>query len=237
MMTRNDILNFLDIRKGRLHRSGYFMIALGLHGLTGLTEDILPHLNNIGALLSISIGILQFYVFAIIVARRLRDINLSGWFCVPIIMLYFGLGVVAAIHELNKENHFLDSTLMLNIILAVAIPWIAVTLSLLLIPPYKKGGKYAAHKEMTTRIIRTEIDGKKFTIENKWFNGLKLFQGNQLLAHHKGLFALNKKRPIITQKIIAGEAERLMEIFIYAPSLSTKIQVRIDGKRIAGDNF
>lgn len=89
---------------------------------------------------------------------------------------------------------------------------------------------------MPKKTIIGEFEGNKFVLENTWFSGAKLFHGNELVATNNGLFALNKNRALMSAKIMIGDVERLVEVFAYA-ILTVKLQIRVDGEKIAGDVF
>jgi hypothetical protein len=49
-------------------------------------------------------------------------------------------------------------------------------------------------------------------------------------------FAIKKNKALMSAKVMINGVERLVEVFPYA-ILTVKLQIRIDGKKIAGDEF
>ena len=89
---------------------------------------------------------------------------------------------------------------------------------------------------MPKKTIVGEFEGNRFIVENTWLSGAKLFHGEQLLAASNNMFAVNKSEPIMSATVVINEVERLVEVFAYA-LLTVKLQIKVDGTRIAGDQF
>ncbi len=89
---------------------------------------------------------------------------------------------------------------------------------------------------MPKKTVVGEFEGNKFVLENTWLSGAKLFHGGELVASNSELFALDKNKAIMSAKVMIGEVERLVEVFAYA-IFTVKLQIRIDGKKIAGDKL
>lgn len=84
--------------------------------------------------------------------------------------------------------------------------------------------------------VEGEFKGHKFLVVNSWFGGLKFYHNGNLLEHNKKLFATDKNRPVIAALIEVENIKRLIEVYVYAIT-SVKIQIRVDGEKIAGDKF
>lgn len=89
---------------------------------------------------------------------------------------------------------------------------------------------------MPKETVVGEFEGNEFVLENTWFSGAKLFHESELVASNNDLFSLNKNKSIMSAKIMIGEVERFVEVYAYA-MFTVKLQIRIDGKKIAGDDF
>jgi hypothetical protein len=89
---------------------------------------------------------------------------------------------------------------------------------------------------MPKKTIVGEFGGSRFIVENTWFSGAKLFHGHELIATNNNMIAIKKGQAVMSAKVIIGEVERLVEVFAYA-IFTVKLQIRIDGKIIAGDLF
>jgi hypothetical protein len=89
---------------------------------------------------------------------------------------------------------------------------------------------------MFTKILVAEIKGISFRVTNNWFGGMKIYQNNNLIAHNKRVFAFYKNEPVFSRIITIDETEKLVEIYAYA-IFRVKIQIKIDGVKIAGAAF
>lgn len=84
--------------------------------------------------------------------------------------------------------------------------------------------------------VEGEFKGHTFLVVNRWFGGLKLYHNQKLIEHNKQLRATDKNKPLISKKIVIESVTRLVEVYAYAIT-SVKIQIRIDGQKIAGDDL
>lgn len=84
--------------------------------------------------------------------------------------------------------------------------------------------------------VKGVFKGHTFLVVNRWFGGLKFYHNDRLIEHNKKLLALDKNKPFISETIIIEKIPRLVEVYAYAVT-SVKIQIRIDGRKIAGDDF
>jgi hypothetical protein len=84
--------------------------------------------------------------------------------------------------------------------------------------------------------LTAEFEGNHFRVVNSWFGGLKLYHEEELVVHNTDLFAVNKTKPLIQYRLIINEKERLLEVYGYAMA-KVKLQIKIDGEKIAGDDF
>ena len=89
---------------------------------------------------------------------------------------------------------------------------------------------------MPKKTIVGEFEGNRFSVENTWFSGAQLFQNGALIAASNDTFALKKSEPMMTAKVVIEGSERIVEVFAFA-LLTVKPQIRIDGKKIAGDEL
>lgn len=89
---------------------------------------------------------------------------------------------------------------------------------------------------MLTKKVLGEFENQKFEVVNTWFGGLKLFHNDELIEHNRDLVSVSKNKPIITKKIMIHNVEKTLEVFVYAV-YRVKIQIKIDGEKIAGDSF
>jgi hypothetical protein len=89
---------------------------------------------------------------------------------------------------------------------------------------------------MPKKTCAGEFDGTKIAVENTWFGGAKLFIDDGLVASNNNLFAVNKKEPIMSATTFICGQEKLVEAFVYA-MFFTKIMIKVDGQKIAGDVF
>lgn len=84
--------------------------------------------------------------------------------------------------------------------------------------------------------VKGDFKGHTFLVVNSWFGGLKFYHNDKLIEHNKKMLALDKNRPFISKTIVIEEIPRLVEVYAYAMS-SVKIQIRVDGQKIAGDDL
>ena len=142
---KNEIIEFLDIRKGRMHRFDYFIICLLLSGLSDLLDVLFSDPGTIEMVVLMPINGFQMYMFSVVTARRLRDINISGWFSIPVLLLHVAFIFIMKLQKLNKEEQIFDPALISNMFSVTVAPVIIVGLSLLFIPPQKKDNKYGPY--------------------------------------------------------------------------------------------
>jgi len=123
-ISKKSIIEFLDIRKGRLHRCDFliFLICIGI--LSDFVNFLDAHSDGLISFLLILPLSSIFYLNALIVVKRLRDINLSGWFYLPIALIYN--------IDLPASNSFYIVITILYLIF----------LCLLCIPPQDKNNRY-----------------------------------------------------------------------------------------------
>jgi len=89
---------------------------------------------------------------------------------------------------------------------------------------------------MPTTRLNGEFKGHQFQVINTWFGGLKFFHNDKLIEHNKNVLAIDKDTPLISKFIAIENTDRLVEIYVYA-ILRVKIQIKVDGIKIAGDDF
>lgn len=89
---------------------------------------------------------------------------------------------------------------------------------------------------MPTKKISATYLGHEFVVINSWFGGMKFFHNDELLEHHKGKFAVDKNKPVMSHFVSIDDVDRFVEVYVYA-ILSVKIQIRVDGEKIGGDQF
>ena len=89
---------------------------------------------------------------------------------------------------------------------------------------------------MPKKIVKGEFERNTFEVLNTWRDGLKLFHDGELLEHNKDKISVSKDIPIISKTITIDNRDRTLEVFVYAV-FKVKIQIRIDGEKIAGDKF
>ena len=152
---KTKILDFLNIQKGRIHRVEYFVIGSILKCLDDLQNFLFPDPSTITLLLLAPIGLLQIYVFCLITARRLRDINISGWFSLAVLLLYLIFITIVSIHGINKERHLFDPILIRDMTILFASPLIVIGLCLLFIPPQRKDNKYGPYTTKSFMNLQT----------------------------------------------------------------------------------
>ncbi|PKM18386.1 MAG: hypothetical protein CVV11_13790 [Gammaproteobacteria bacterium HGW-Gammaproteobacteria-15] len=89
---------------------------------------------------------------------------------------------------------------------------------------------------MPKKTVVGEYQGHKITVENTWFGGAKLFHNNDLVATNNDFFAVKKSVPLMSGKITINGVEHLIQVFGYA-LITVKLQIKINGKYLAGDRF
>lgn len=89
---------------------------------------------------------------------------------------------------------------------------------------------------MPKKTVVGEYKGSRIVVENTWFNGAKLFCNGKLVATNNDWFATKKDVPVMSADIFLDEEKHLVEIFAYA-IFTVKIQIKINGKYVAGDKF
>lgn len=89
---------------------------------------------------------------------------------------------------------------------------------------------------MLTKRVTGTFKGHTFLVVSRWLSGLKCYHNNQLIVRNKGLFAANKPKSFVEKSVIIEDVERVLEVYIYAVT-RVKIQIRVDGQKIAGDDF
>lgn len=89
---------------------------------------------------------------------------------------------------------------------------------------------------MPKKDVKGEFEGNTFEVLNTWKDGLKLFHNGDLIEHNQDKISISKSKPIISKTITIDNTDRIVEVFVYAV-FRVKIQIRIDGEKIAGDKF
>ena len=89
---------------------------------------------------------------------------------------------------------------------------------------------------MPKKTIVGEYEGHRFKVENTWLSGAKLFHDDKLIAVTNDELALDKNEPKMTAKVLINRFERVVEVY-FSAVFTVKIQIRVDGKKIAGDDF
>ena len=89
---------------------------------------------------------------------------------------------------------------------------------------------------MPKKEVKGEFEGNTFEVLNTWKDGLKLFRNGDLIEHNQDKISVSKNKPIISKTITIDNAGRIVEVFVYAV-FRVKIQIKIDGVKIAGDKF
>ena len=89
---------------------------------------------------------------------------------------------------------------------------------------------------MPKKTILAEYKGNKFTVENTWFSGAKLFHNGDLVASNNDIFAIRKDKPLMTTKVVIDGEERRVEVFAFA-IFTVKLKITVDGIKIAGNDF
>ena len=89
---------------------------------------------------------------------------------------------------------------------------------------------------MPKKQVMGEFEGHKFEVVNTWKGGLKLYHNGELIEHNQDKIAVSKSVPVISKLITIDKLDRTLEILVYAV-FRVKIQIKIDGKKIAGDKF
>jgi hypothetical protein len=89
---------------------------------------------------------------------------------------------------------------------------------------------------MPKKQVKGEYQGHTFEVLNTWRDGLKLFHNGELIEHNKDKISVSKNKPLISKTITIDNKERTLEVLVYAV-FRVKIQIRIDGEKIAGDKI
>jgi hypothetical protein len=89
---------------------------------------------------------------------------------------------------------------------------------------------------MPKKTIITHYQNNKITLENTWFHGAKLFFNDKLIAANNDFLALDKNKPIMSEKVNINGIDKTIEAFAYA-TLTVKLQIRVNGEIIGGELF
>ena len=89
---------------------------------------------------------------------------------------------------------------------------------------------------MPTKRIAGELEGHTLSVVNTWFGGMKFYHNENLIEHNKDKLAIDKNKAVISHSVTMNEVEKLVEVYVQA-IVRVKIQIKVDGVKIAGDDF
>lgn len=90
---------------------------------------------------------------------------------------------------------------------------------------------------MPTKVVSCNFAGREVAVENTWFHGAKLLVDGEIVATNNDWFALDKKTPMMTAHVdFRQQLNAKIEVFMLA-LIKVKIQIKINDKKIAGDDF
>ncbi len=89
---------------------------------------------------------------------------------------------------------------------------------------------------MPKKIIHAQLGGDRLRVENTWLFGAKLFLNDQLIASNRDLFALDKSRPLMSAEACVNGIESRIDVIMWA-IFTVKIQIRVNGDMLAGEEF
>ena len=89
---------------------------------------------------------------------------------------------------------------------------------------------------MPKKTITGTFADNSFSLENTWFSGAKLLHNGDVIANDNSLFALSKDKPMMSAKVMIDGSEATVEAFGFA-LITVKLQIRVNGTKIAGDDF
>ncbi len=89
---------------------------------------------------------------------------------------------------------------------------------------------------MPKKTVAGHYADETFVLENTWLGGAKLLHNDEVIATNNSLFSISKKKPLMSARVSVDGTERLVEAFGFA-MLTVKLQIRVDGNKIAGDEF
>lgn len=143
-MNKSEIFNLLDIRQGRMHRIDFLIFAVIAKFTGDIIETYIPD-HWVFIILNIIINAFLLYFLACITAKRLRDINISGWFS---LLMIFWNAIFLHLMRINLsliESGFLSKNLT-DFILYYVVASGLIALSLLfIIPPQKRNNRFGAY--------------------------------------------------------------------------------------------
>lgn len=99
------IKDLFKIHRGRINRLDYFLISFFTNALLSAGSILLVKFQEITGIpelitlvITLVLALIVTYVSFSIIAKRLRDIGLSGWFTIPFLLiagsLYYAVGAV-----------------------------------------------------------------------------------------------------------------------------------------------
>ncbi len=96
------------IKKGRIGRLDYFMISFCGNAFLRLVENLSEVLKIID--LSMFVAFPLLYLVACLMAKRFRDVGLSGWCALPLFCMNIGVGisVVAEVLSFDEDSRVLS---------------------------------------------------------------------------------------------------------------------------------
>lgn len=141
-MQKDAIIDLLNIQKGRLHRGDFFIFTFLLKFIGDILEKISPNFL---------VGTISFFFFAYfffcLTAKRLRDINISGLYVLPVMVLY---GAFVYFRYANTDllsMGILSSELIYFQIYGIVVPFLTIILTLVIIPPQRRDNRFGSYVE------------------------------------------------------------------------------------------
>ena len=131
----------LDIRHGRIHRADYFISGLAIKVSLDAVNSIFPHPDRLTFYFVLIFYTLTLYLSALITARRLRDINLSGWWALPLLLVQFSWLFLFEFYDVKDAGRDVLIWSLLGMVVTVLIP----NMLILLWRPHKKDNRYGAY--------------------------------------------------------------------------------------------
>lgn len=139
----------LDIRHGRIHRVDYLVYSLLLAWGESLFANYLEdNPDDIFSFEKLIFAIYLTYLILLVNARRLRDINLSGWLSMPLILISSYKSEIIEFFDNKQAFCLLGDKIWCNLEIGLILVLVGIIgLALLFLAPKKKDNKYGPYIE------------------------------------------------------------------------------------------
>ena len=91
-------------------------------------------------------------------------------------------------------------------------------------------------RKIGKKVIVAIFNGVEITVENTWFDGMRLYINQQLVCENKQLLSISDKEPVLIFEKEFDNEKKTIEIYCKAV-FTTKIKICIDKIIIGGEKF